>query len=60
MFTTTDSGGRTVELIENGLSTPVMYENARQYADAMVQARLTENQEAYGLIRQGMSAVIPI
>ncbi|CAG9334942.1 unnamed protein product [Blepharisma stoltei] len=58
-FTTKDSSGREVELIEGGKEIQVTYENAAKYADLIEQYRLNENPKAYEAIRKGMSAVIP-
>jgi hypothetical protein len=60
MFTTTDSGGRKVELCEGGKLRQVTYENAKEYAEAIANCRLNECLEAYDLIRRGISAVVPI
>lgn len=59
-FTTTDSGGRTVDLVEDGSNKYVTFENAAQYANAIVSKRLSECEDQYALIRKGMSAVVPI
>lgn len=59
-FTAKDSSGREIELKENGKNIPVSYENAREYSELVEKFRLNENQEAYDMIRKGMSAVIPM
>ena len=59
-FTTKDSSGKEVILKENGKNLPVTYENAKEYADLVEKSRLSEGQEAYDLLRKGMSAVIPL
>ena len=59
-FTTKDTNCKEVELKENGRNIPVTYENAKEYAELVEKFRLTENQEAYDLLRKGMSAVVPV
>jgi len=60
MFTTTDSGGRTVELIGDGKNIQVTYENAHDYAEGISKARIAECMDQYALLRKGMTAVIPL
>ena len=60
MFTTTDSGGRTVELIPDGKNIQLTYDTAREYAEGISKARLDECTEQYALIRKGLSAVVPV
>jgi hypothetical protein len=60
MFTTTDSGGRTVELCEGGKNKPVTYENASEYGDAIASCRMSESTDVYAQMRRGMSGIIPV
>jgi hypothetical protein len=38
----------------------VTYENAKEYADLVEKYRLDEAEEQYALIRQGLSAIVPV
>ncbi|OMJ88244.1 hypothetical protein SteCoe_9826 [Stentor coeruleus] len=59
-FTTRLSNGEVIELVPGGKEMIVTYDNSLQYAKFTVAARLTEGDEYYKYLRQGMSAVIPI
>lgn len=59
-FTTHDSTGKLVELIENGKEIPVTFENAQEYSNLIEKYRLNEGKLIYDLLRKGMSAVIPM
>ena len=59
-FTTRDSSGRIIELIENGKDIPVTFDNCGEYGQLIVKKRLEEHPIAYNRIRDGMSAVVPI
>ena len=59
-FTTRNSAGVSVELLQSGAYQKVTPENMKQYADLISEYRLHENDEAYLRIRQGMSLVIPL
>ena len=59
-FTAKDTNGKEFELKENGKNVPVTYENAKEYSELVEKFRLTENQNAYDMLRKGMSAVIPM
>lgn len=58
-FTTKDSSGREVELIDGGKDKPVTYENAAEYADLIEKSRLNESSKQYAALRKGISAVVP-
>jgi len=60
MFITTDSGGRTVELIPDGKNIALTYQNAHDYAEGILKTRINECTDQYALIRKGISAVIPL
>jgi hypothetical protein len=59
-FTTHDSSGKLVELVENGKEIPVTFENAKEYSDLIERYRLNEGRLIYDLLRKGMSAVVPM
>jgi hypothetical protein len=59
-FTTQDSSGNIVELKENGKEIPVVFGNAKEYANLIEKFRLSEGEFIYTLLRKGMSAVVPI
>ena len=60
VFSTRDSGGQVVDLIPNGKSIGVTYQNALEFANALERQRMTEAESVYIAIRIGMSAVIPL
>lgn len=59
-FSTPDSSGRMVALKEGGLDIPLSYNEAKQYADLVVNYRLHESAQQYAAIRRGISAVVPL
>ncbi|CAG9317539.1 unnamed protein product [Blepharisma stoltei] len=59
-FTTKDTSGRDVELIENGANRQVTFDDAKEYAELVEKFRLNEGAKAYEMIRKGISAVIPL
>jgi hypothetical protein len=60
VFTTRLSNNDLVELVPNGSSQHVTFENCLEYAKLTLSARLNEASSYYHLIRKGMSAVIPM
>ena len=59
-FTTKDSSGKDVEVVEGGRGIPVTFENCAEYAELVVKKRLSESTAAYNRIREGMSVTVPI
>lgn len=59
-FTTKNSAGREIALIPSGKSTFVTVDKAREYADMIEALRLSENLEAYRMIREGLGAIVPL
>jgi hypothetical protein len=60
VFTTRLSNNDLVDLMPNGGSIHVTYENCLEYAKLTLAARLNEANSFYTIIRKGMSAVIPM
>jgi hypothetical protein len=59
-FSTPDSSGRMVALKEGGVDIPLSYNEAKEYADLVVNYRLNESSQQYAAIRRGISAVVPL
>lgn len=59
-FSTHDSSGRLVELIERGGEVLVTYERAQEYGQMVENLRLNESEKQYACIRRGMSTVVPL
>ena len=59
-FTTHDSSGKIVEVVQGGKNIPVTFENCREYSQLVIKKRLEENPAAYDRIREGMSATMPL
>jgi hypothetical protein len=59
-FTTQDSSGHVVELVEGGQDIRVTFDNAKDYASLIEKFRLSEAALPYSILRKGMSATIPM
>lgn len=59
-FTTKNSNGVEIELLEGGKNIDVTFDNCGQYADLILKARLNESIKAYDAVREGLSAVVPL
>lgn len=59
-FSTHDSSGRLVELVEHGSELMVTYEKAQEYSELVEKLRLHESERQYAAIRRGMSTVVPL
>jgi E3 ubiquitin-protein ligase HECTD3 len=59
-FVYQNSNNVEIPLIEGGAKTRVTFENAKDFANRVVQMRLHEAAEQISLIRAGMATVIPI
>lgn len=59
-FSTHDSSGRVVDLVNDGREIPVTYYRAQEYASFVEQLRLNESEKQYIAIRRGISCVVPL
>ena len=59
-FSTHDSSGRLVELIERGSEILISYDRASEYSSLVENLRLGESEKQYASIRRGMSTVVPL
>ena len=59
-FSTHDSSGRVVDLVERGGEALVTYERAQEYVRMVEVLRLSESERQYAAIRKGMSTVVPL
>jgi hypothetical protein len=59
-FSTHDSCGRLVELVERGSEVLVSYDRAFEYSCMVETFRLNESEKQYAAIRRGMSTVVPL
>lgn len=59
-FTTKNSAGREIALVPSGKETFVTIDRAQKYADMIEALRLSENLEAYRMIREGLGAIVPL
>ena len=59
-FTTHDSSGKLIEVVEGGRNIPVTFENCREYSQLVIKMRLEENPTAYDRIREGISASVSL
>jgi hypothetical protein len=58
-FTTVLSNGKEVELIPGGKGVKVTYDRRFEYANLVINARLSETDAQIALIREGLNAIIP-
>ena len=59
-FVTKNSAGKEVEVVPGGASVQVTFENCKEYAELVLQARLNESARIYDKLREGLSAVVPV
>jgi hypothetical protein len=59
-FTTKNSAGEEVEVVPGGKEIQVTFENSKEFSALALENRLNESNKIYEVIREGLSAVVPV